>query len=126
MLHYLYSINLGYPDTEKYEVGYFGYPPGTQWIIEEIPVQRLPEGSHLLYRKATASGMSGSPLFFFDKNQKKAIVVGVHVGGSKIIANCAIPISYHMETTRTWRKKSSSTGNSFKVLYACSLYDIYK
>ena len=115
--------NQGYPETEKYEVGYPGYPPCTQWIVEEIPVYRITEGKHLQYRKATAKGMSGSPLFFMDKNRKKAIVVGVHVGGSKTIANCAVPISYHKETTETWCKNSSSIGTFFKTsictFFAC-------
>ena len=98
------------------EVGYPGYPPCTQWIIEDIPVHRIPEGTHLLYRKATAKGMSGSPLFFIDKNQNKAMVVGVHVGGSKLVANWAVPISYHKETMEAWSEKSSSIGNVKELL----------
>ena len=60
--------------------------------------------------------MSGSPLFLFDENQKKALVVGVHVGGSKTIANTAVPISYHKGTTEEWSEKSSSRGNTFETM----------
>ena len=60
--------------------------------------------------------MSGSPLFFIDKNQNKAIVVGVHVGGSKRIANLAVPISYHKETTEAWSEKSYSIGNLIETM----------
>ena len=46
--------------------------------------------------------MSGSPLYFTDEKQQKAFAVGVHVGGSKILANTAVPISYHMKTIESW------------------------
>ena len=51
----------------------------------------------MLYREATGQGMSGSPLYFMDEKQDKAYVVGVHVGGSKILGNTAVSISYHMK-----------------------------
>ena len=65
----------------------------------------------MLYREATGQGMSGSPLYFMDEQQKKAYVVGIHVGGSKILANTAVPITYHMKTIESWNSVSPVKGN---------------
>ena len=107
-----YNFNLGYPGLEKEEVGSPGYPEGTQWIGKNIIAQRLRKGRHLLYRDTTTGGMSGSPLFYMDEIKKKAFVVGAHVGGSKILANTAVPISQHMKTIETWIEETSSPGKT--------------
>ena len=93
---------LGYPRREENKTGGPGDPPGTQWIVEHLHVHRLWKGRHLLYREATSKGMSGSPVYFMDGNSKKAFVVGVHVGGSARLTNCAVPISQHLTPHQTW------------------------
>ena len=55
--------------------------------------------------------MSGSPLYFMDEKLQKAFAVGVHVGGSKIVANTAVPISYHMKTMESWNSVCLVKGN---------------
>ena len=100
-------------------VGSPGYPPATQWVGKNIDAQRLKNGRHILYRDATSQGMSGSPLYYIDEKENKAIVVGVHVGGNRIIGNCAVPICYHMDTARKWITQPSSAG-SIEFLFTFS------
>ena len=100
-------------------MGFPGYPPSTQWKGSKIHVQRLWKRRHLLYGEAAGKGMSGSPLYFIDKRDGKALVVGIHVGGSETLGNLAVPISYHKKTVKTWIHETSSG----KVIY--DTHDIY-
>ena len=103
-------FTLGYPKWEGKVSGSPGDPPYTQWIGENLHVQRLWKGSHLLYKDATSKGMSGSPLYFMDGNNENAFVVAVHVGG-QFLTNYAVPLSFHMTPLQTWNHMLSSTGN---------------
>ena len=87
---------------EKPKKGTPGYPPATQWKLDNCHVQRLHKAQHLLYREATGKGMSGSPLYYIESFGKKAYVLGVHVGGSRFLANSAVAISHHMTTHQDW------------------------
>ena len=95
-------IYLGYPGLpppDKRKSGNPGFPRGTQWQADGIQPQRLPDGQHLLYTDATTPGNSGSPIFLLKDGDtsQEAFVLAVHVGGvQQNIANCAIPISYHI------------------------------
>ena len=111
-----FYINVGYPGLEKRASEVLCIPRrGTPWINEKVLVQRIWNGLHLLFRIGTTGGMSGSPVYFIDKKQpeeplQKAFVVGVVVGGDKIIANTAVPISYHLTTSEKWDTILYATG----------------
>ena len=126
---YFCTSNKGYPEAERNEIGYPGFPPATQWTNENILVQRLSSGQHLLYREATGQGMSGSPLYFMDEKQQKAFAVGVHVGGSKRLANTAVPISYHMKTFESWNSVCPVRGKYVTALetkkFCIDIYHLY-
>ena len=94
---------LGYPGMPKVEAeGHPGFPPGTQWYVEGVAPTRIKDGRHLLYLDATNKGNSGSPIFHHDEQSCRAYVIGVHVGFSKMVANMAVPICYHMETSENF------------------------
>ena len=94
---------LGYPGNPKVEEeGYPGYPPASQWTVESVAPTRIKGGRHLLYLDATNPGNSGSPIFHLDKQTGRAYVIGVHVGCTKMVANMAVPICYHLETSENF------------------------
>ena len=70
-------------------------------MVENINPSRLPHGRHLLYMDTTTKGISGSPLYKFDPDMKKALAIGVHVGGNRDTGNAAVPLWYHNELRET-------------------------
>ena len=103
-MYHIQILLLGYPVLAGAKQGTPGDPPVTQWRLDTCHVHRLQQGQHLLYREATGGSMSGSPLYFIDGFLNIAYVLGVHVGGSKFLANAAVPISHHMRTDQHWSK----------------------
>ena len=89
---------LGYPGLSDGEKNYL--PPhhfGTQWKVDNVNPTRLEQGRYLLHTNTTSNGISGSPLYRLQPGMKNALVIGVHVGASRVMGNAAIPISYHFE-----------------------------
>ena len=102
--------------------GYPGHPPNKQhkqvggdwmqWTTDVIEPVRLPKGRHIYYMNATSAGMSGSPIYCYNKKQggnSHAYAIGVHVGGAQ--ANWAVPICYHMQTSCQRRKGPGTNFN---------------
>ena len=48
-----------------------------------------------------SNGVSGSPLYKFHKGMKKALAIGVHVGGGRVMGYAAVPLSKHIETVKS-------------------------
>ena len=53
----------------------------------------------------TSKGISGSPLYKFHPGMEKAQVIGVHVGGGRVMGNAAVPLSYHIKAPDSSFKK---------------------
>ena len=49
---------------------------------------------------SSSNGVSGSPLYKFDAGAKKALAIGVHVGGGQVMGYAAVPLSNHFETAK--------------------------
>ena len=48
---------------------------------------------------------------------KRALVIGVHVGGSQNLGNASIPVSYHFEAAESSFSNTSTPKPSGKNLY---------
>ena len=82
--------------------------------MDAVAPSRLKDGRHLLYLDATTGGNSGSPLYQYDPKLNTAFALAVHVGHSDWVANMAVPIEYHIDTSM--KRLPSATTNSLKEL----------
>ena len=90
--------------------------PGTQWKVDDVSPQRLKQGRHLLHMNTTDNGISGSPLYKLHAGMEKALVIGVHVGGSPVLGNAAVPVSYHLEPAENSFSSTDTSKSSGKNL----------
>ena len=67
----------------------------------------------------TSKGISGSPLYKFHADMEKAEVIGVHVGGGRVMGNEAIPLSYHFQTADSSFKKNTKENydGKYKLIF---------
>ena len=107
---------IGYPGPPReLKDGNPGYPPGTQWIADDVTPIRANEGRFLLYTEATTKGNSGSPLYLFDTTGNKALATGVHVAGHALLGtNASVPVSFHLDAQEEYPDTASSQGMVLK------------
>ena len=114
---------IGYPGIPKTKKpGNPGFPPGTQWKVDNVAPIRARHGRFLIYTETTTKGNSGSPLYTYDTKTNKALVVGVHVGGHHI-GNTSVPITYHLVPQEQIQGVSST--NSAQMLKSKSIIIFY-